>query len=146
MKSVGPLNRSCLKRMGAKSSNRSWGRPLPTIPRCLSTCTTTRQRQPSTSSQQLSRGLPPNTFSMPSTNRIIICAADGGKTTTIVNEACEESGSRCPPITYTRNNEQEINRKFYNVGPMLPPHVEVMSWFTFLLRELARPYRPVLHT
>jgi DNA helicase-2/ATP-dependent DNA helicase PcrA len=83
---------------------------------------------------------------MPSTNRIIVCAAGGGKTTTIVKEACEESGSRCVLITYTRNNEQEINRKFYNVGPMLPPQVEVMSWFTFLLRELARPYRPVLHT
>jgi DNA helicase II / ATP-dependent DNA helicase PcrA len=83
---------------------------------------------------------------MPSINRIIICAAGGGKTTTIVREACEESGSRCALITYTRNNEQEISRKFYNIGPALPPHVEVMSWFTFLLRELARPYRAFLHT
>ncbi|MGC2161176.1 MAG: UvrD-helicase domain-containing protein, partial [Silvibacterium sp.] len=83
---------------------------------------------------------------MPSSNRIIICAAGGGKTTTIVHEAHAESASRCALITYTKNNEREIHRKFYSLGPVLPTHVEVMTWFAFLLRELARPYRPVLHT
>ena len=92
------------------------------------------------------RGRPLNISSMPSSSRIIICAAGGGKTTTIVQNACSESASRCALITYTRNNEREIHRKFYNLGPAIPAHVEVMSWFTFLLRELARPYRPVLHT
>jgi DNA helicase-2/ATP-dependent DNA helicase PcrA len=82
---------------------------------------------------------------MPSTSRIIICAAGGGKTTAIVREAHAENGYRCALVTYTKNNAQEIHRKFYEIGPMLPPHVEVMTWFTFLLHELARPYRSVLH-
>ena len=82
---------------------------------------------------------------MPSSNRIIICAAGGGKTTSIVEEACGEVSSKCALVTYTKNNEQEIHRKFYKIAPVLPPHVEVLSWFTFVLRELARPYRPVLH-
>ncbi len=48
---------------------------------------------------------------MLSTNRIIICAAGGGKTTSIVNEACQESGSRCALITYTKTDEgQRLTR------------------------------------
>lgn len=43
-------------------------------------------------------------------------------------------------MTYTRNNEKEIERKFYEHGPAIPPNIEVMTWFGFLLRELARPY------
>ncbi len=79
---------------------------------------------------------------MPSNNRIIICAAGGGKTTSIVREACDLQGTRCALITYTNNNEQEIHRKFHDLKPVLPAHVEVMGWYTFLLRELAAPIVP----
>jgi DNA helicase II / ATP-dependent DNA helicase PcrA len=82
---------------------------------------------------------------MPSNNRIIICAAGGGKTTSIVREASDTQGSRCALITYAKNNEQEIHQKFHALRPVLPAHVEVMTWYTLLLRELARPYRSVLH-
>lgn len=82
---------------------------------------------------------------MPSNNRIIICAAGGGKTTSMVREVCDLQRSRCALITYTRNNEREIIRKFHDLRPVLPSHVEVLSWYTFLLRELARPYHSVLH-
>jgi DNA helicase-2/ATP-dependent DNA helicase PcrA len=74
-----------------------------------------------------------------------MCAAGGGKTTRIVCDAMAEMKSRVAMVTYTRSNEKEIARKFYGFGPVIPAHIEVMTWFTFLLRELARPYRRVLH-
>ena len=74
-----------------------------------------------------------------------MCAAGGGKTTRIVGQAVAETPSRALLVTYTRNNEKEIERKFYGYGPAIPPNVEVMTWFSFLLRELARPYRRALH-
>ena len=82
---------------------------------------------------------------MPSASRIIICAAGGGKTTRIVTDALGETASRVALVTYTRNNEREIERKFYERGAVIPARVEVMTWFVFLLYELARPYRSSLH-
>lgn len=75
---------------------------------------------------------------------VTICAAGGGKTTRIVGEAAA-GGRRALLVTYTRNNETQLYRHFYKLAPSLPPHVEVMTWFTFLLRELARPYQRSLH-
>lgn len=82
---------------------------------------------------------------MPSSSRFIICAAGGGKTTRIVNDALAEASSRVALVTYTHNNEREIERKFYERGATIPGRVEVMTWFVFLLHELARPYRSSLH-
>jgi DNA helicase II / ATP-dependent DNA helicase PcrA len=82
---------------------------------------------------------------VPSASRIIICAAGGGKTTRIVTDALAEASSRLALVTYTRNNEQELKRKFYERGAVIPGRIEVMTWFVFLLRELARPYRNSLH-
>jgi len=83
---------------------------------------------------------------MQSNSRIIICAAGGGKTTRIVDEALADVTSRSALITYTRNNGKEIEQKFYGHTPVIPSHVEVMTWFSFLIRDLARPYRRVLHS
>ncbi|SCY47153.1 DNA helicase-2 / ATP-dependent DNA helicase PcrA [Microvirga guangxiensis] len=48
-------------------------------------------------------------------------------------------------MTYTQNNTKEIERKFYGHTTAIPSRIEIMTWFTFLLRELARPYRRVMH-
>ena len=82
---------------------------------------------------------------MPSASRIVICAAGGGKTTRIVDQAASDEASRSLLVTYTRNNEREIGRKFYGLGPVIPSNIEVMTWFSFMLRELSRPYRPAMH-
>jgi DNA helicase-2/ATP-dependent DNA helicase PcrA len=82
---------------------------------------------------------------MPSPNRVIICAAGGGKTTGIVREAFSDKQSRSALVTYTRNNEHEIQSKFFALSPAVPPHVEVMTWYVFQLQELARPYRNFMH-
>ena len=68
-----------------------------------------------------------------------MCAAGGGKTTRIVDEAMADAKSRVALVTYTRNNKKEIERKCYEHAPVIPSRVEVMTWFVFLLRELARP-------
>lgn len=73
-----------------------------------------------------------------------MCAAGGGKTTRIVGEAAA-GVERALLVTYTRNNENEIERKLYGLGPVIPPNLEVMTWFSFLLRDLARPYRRAMH-
>lgn len=82
---------------------------------------------------------------MPSANRIIISAAGGGKTTRVVEQALEASDSVTALVTYTRNNVREIELKVYERAAAIPPHVEIISWYSFLLRELARPYRSALH-
>ena len=82
---------------------------------------------------------------MPSSSQIILCAAGGGKTSRIVDEAVEERAQRSLLVTYTRNNTREIERKLYERSGAIPPNIEVMTWFGFLLRELARPYRNAVH-
>jgi DNA helicase II / ATP-dependent DNA helicase PcrA len=75
---------------------------------------------------------------------IVIAAAGGGKTTKIVGQALAASAQRCALITYTQNNVAEITRKFYQSNRSVPLLVEVWSWYSFLLRELARPYQLAL--
>ena len=82
---------------------------------------------------------------VPSPNKIIIAAAGGGKTTRIVGQALGNSNDRAAILTYTRNNTQEIERKVYELNAYVPEHIEIHSWFSFLIRELARPYQNVLY-
>ena len=84
-------------------------------------------------------------MAVPSANRIVISAAGGGKTTRVVDQALASTHGVTALITYTRNNVREIQRKALEHSPAIPPHIEVLSWYIFLLRELARPYRSALH-
>lgn len=81
---------------------------------------------------------------MSSTNHAIISAAGWGKTTRIVNGALACSAERSVLLTYTDNNIGELKRRFYELNAAIPDHVEVWSWYTFLLREMARPYQRTL--
>lgn len=78
---------------------------------------------------------------MPSSNEIIVAAAGGGKTTRIVKHALASKSGRCALLTYTQNNVHQIEESIYTLNTAIPPHIEVWSWFSFLLRELARPYQ-----
>jgi DNA helicase-2/ATP-dependent DNA helicase PcrA len=81
---------------------------------------------------------------MSSANSVIISAAGGGKTTRIVNNALASSTERSVLLTYTDNNLGELKKRFYELNSAIPAHVEVWSWYTFLLREMARPYQNTL--
>lgn len=82
---------------------------------------------------------------MPSASRILISAAGGGKTTRVVDQALSHDQGTTALVTYTRNNIREIKLKAYERTPAIPSHVEIISWYSFLLRELARPYRLAMH-
>ena len=76
-----------------------------------------------------------------SENRVIIACAGSGKTTRLVNEALDNRTRRIALVTYTNNNVREISDRFGQQNSGVPNHVDLMTWFTFLLRECARPYQ-----
>ena len=79
---------------------------------------------------------------MPSSeNRAIIACAGSGKTTRLVQEALDNRDLRIAMVTYTNVNAREIRKKFGERNSGVPRHVDVMTWFEFLLRECARPYQ-----
>lgn len=81
---------------------------------------------------------------MPSNNEFIVAAAGGGKTTRIVERAMA-AGERAALVTYTLHNVDEIKSRIYASGAAMPPNIEVWSWYSFLLHELARPYQRTLY-
>lgn len=82
------------------------------------------------------------TLRMPSSeNRVIIACAGSGKTTRLVNEALTDRDRRIAIVTYTNNNTREIVKRFGELNSGIPKHVDVMTWFGFLLRECTRPYQ-----
>lgn len=88
------------------------------------------------------RGTFLNTLRKPSgENRVIIACAGSGKTTRLVTEALNDRDRRIAIVTYTNNNTREIGRRFGELNSGVPKHVDVMTWFGFLLRECARPYQ-----
>ena len=76
-----------------------------------------------------------------SENRIIIACAGSGKTRRLVNEALSSPDRRIAVVTYTNNNTREILKRFGKLNSGVPKHVDVTTWFSFLLREGARPYQ-----
>ncbi len=82
---------------------------------------------------------------MPSANRIIIASAGSGKTTRIVTEAAEATGERSALITYTINGTSELRAKAHRSYGLLPPHMKVATWYSFLLHHFIRPYQRELY-
>jgi DNA helicase II / ATP-dependent DNA helicase PcrA len=78
---------------------------------------------------------------MPSKNRILVSAAGSGKTTEIVRAAIAAENRKCAIVTYTNQNYDEIRDAIWREAGRFPAHIEVFTWFTFLLRELIRPYQ-----
>ena len=79
---------------------------------------------------------------MPSSdNRVIVACAGSGKTSRLVTEALVNRGRRIAMVTYTINNAREIDNRFGERNSGVPAHVDVMTWFGFLLQECARPYQ-----
>ena len=83
---------------------------------------------------------------MPSSeNRVIIACAGGGKTTRLVQEAIADPDRRIAFVTYTNNNLMAIANRFGELYGGVPKHVDIMTWFGFLLRECARPYQHAVY-
>ena len=82
---------------------------------------------------------------MQSANRIIMASAGSGKTTTIVNDAAAATTDRSALITYTNNSSAELRDKTLELHGHIPSHMEVGTWYSFLLRHFVRPYQLHLH-
>lgn len=76
-----------------------------------------------------------------SENEIIIACAGSGKTSRLVHDALSHPDRRIAIITYTNNNLNEIASRFNLHNSGIPKNVELLSWFSFLLRECVRPYQ-----
>ncbi|MGX7877034.1 UvrD-helicase domain-containing protein [Mesorhizobium sp. ORM6] len=63
----------------------------------------------------------------------------------IVKDALANPGQRTAILTYTENNITGIRQGIVEHNAVPAEHIEVISWFTFLLRELARPYQRSLY-
>ncbi|MGC9539198.1 UvrD-helicase domain-containing protein [Streptomyces sp. UG1] len=74
-------------------------------------------------------------------NRAIIAAAGSRKTQHIIDQVLGDPSKRVLVTTYTNENlNQIVNRLSAGTG-ILPSHVTVMGWFTFLMNQCARPYQ-----
>ncbi|MCH8823730.1 MAG: UvrD-helicase domain-containing protein [Planctomycetes bacterium] len=80
-----------------------------------------------------------------SKNKVIIACAGSGKTTRLVLDAIASPDRRIAFATFTINNTNGIIKRFGERYGGVPKHVDVMTWFGFLLREGARPYQHALY-
>lgn len=79
-------------------------------------------------------------------NKLIIASAGSGKTTFLVDNALSRPDKRIAILTYTNNNINEIKKKFCKKHGGIPKGVDVVTWFSFLLHECARPYQRSVYT
>lgn len=71
-------------------------------------------------------------------NKLIIAAADSGKTTYLINQALKVKDENVLITTYTEANEEEIRKKFKGY---IPRNITIQTWFSFLLQHGVRPYQ-----
>ena len=84
---------------------------------------------------------------MSSTNLIKIHAAGAGKTYGICNEAIANcKNKRTLIVTYTNKGITSINGELKKANEgVLPINVDVMTWYTFLLREMIKPFQTEMY-
>lgn len=82
---------------------------------------------------------------MLSNKYIHVSSAGSGKTTYLVNNAINEKDRKGLITTYTIENLNEIHNKFISKNQCIPKNIEIMSWYSFLIRECARPYQNFLY-
>ena len=78
-------------------------------------------------------------------NRVVLACAGSGKTTSIVDEACNNTHARSALVTYTINGAGELSKNAHQRYGHVPPSVTISTWFSFLLRHFVRPYQNYLY-
>ena len=76
-------------------------------------------------------------------SKLLIAAAGAGKTTYLVNKALSSHEKRILITTFTDANTIEIKKKFYEKVGCIPENIDILPWFTFLLKDGVRPYQGV---
>ena len=75
------------------------------------------------------------------TNTAVIAAAGSGKTDLIITRALSDPSRQVLITTYTIENAREIRSRLCQAAGLVPPNVEVLTWFEFLLRHGVKPYQ-----
>lgn len=78
-------------------------------------------------------------------NKLIVAAAGSGKTTFLVDQACELTKASILITTYTETNALEIRQKIIAKKGYLPSNITIQPWFSFLLQHGVRPYQSSLN-
>lgn len=76
----------------------------------------------------------------PNVNKVILAAAGSRKTQQIVDSALAADG-RVLITTFTNENQQIIRRRIAQQRGAIPPNIQVMGWFSFLINQCAKPYQ-----
>ncbi|HET8862810.1 MAG TPA: hypothetical protein VFM94_06140, partial [Solirubrobacterales bacterium] len=71
----------------------------------------------------------------------IIAAAGSRKTETVIERALEDPGKRTLITTYTQENLAQIVKRIEARVRVVPSHLTVMTWFSFLISHAIRPYQ-----
>lgn len=68
-------------------------------------------------------------------------AAGSGKTTYLAGLAVEHRNGHVLLTTFTDANSDELNQVLLNEVGSIPDTIDVMPWYTFLLKECIRPFQ-----
>jgi DNA helicase-2/ATP-dependent DNA helicase PcrA len=74
-------------------------------------------------------------------NLAVVAAAGSHKTQHIVDSVLSDPHKRVLVTTYTNENLQQLHNRLSSGTGILPPHVTLKGWFSFLLSDCARPYQ-----
>lgn len=74
-------------------------------------------------------------------NRAIIAAAGSRKTQFIVEQALADPSKLVLVTTYTNENLRQLSSRLAHGSGVVPSHITLAGWFSFLMNECARPYQ-----
>ena len=74
-------------------------------------------------------------------NTAVIAAAGARKTQSVIDAALEAAPRRVLITTYTNENLRQIERRLYAAAGLVPRHIRLSGWFSFLLSDGIRPYQ-----
>jgi DNA helicase-2/ATP-dependent DNA helicase PcrA len=79
-------------------------------------------------------------------NKLVVAAAGSGKTTLLAEEANAVAPKKVLITTYTEANGAEIKRKLIKRYGLIPSHITIQTWFSFLIQHGVKPYQGTLNS
>jgi DNA helicase II / ATP-dependent DNA helicase PcrA len=77
-------------------------------------------------------------------NTAILAAAGSRKTECLVEAALGVAGDRVLITTYTDEHQKHIVRRIEQKVGVVPQHITIMGWFSFLITQCIKPYQRAL--
>lgn len=74
----------------------------------------------------------------------ILAAAGSGKSTEVVKRALAATGGRVLLVTFTIENQRRLEAKLRETAGLVPEHISVVGWYSFLIGQCIKPYQRAL--